>query len=159
MPAFHDLTGKTFGRLVVLRRGRTVGKHTHWVCQCVCGVVKEFRTDHLGSGASTNCGCRYEQHGQSPAKNVSPEYRAYLRQKSWCRCPTNRHYRYYGGKGVRFLFQSFRDFLSAVGSKPSPRAWLMRISSDGDFCQENLHWVEKNKCKRRSRLVCVRTRQ
>ena len=57
-----DLTGKRFGRLVVIRRasdqiqpnGRKVKQ---WLCKCDCGKEAEVRGSALTSGNTKSCGC------------------------------------------------------------------------------------------------------
>ena len=57
-----DLTGKTFGRLTVLRRGD--GRNTSggnykatWICKCECGKETEVDGEKLRKGHTTSCGC------------------------------------------------------------------------------------------------------
>lgn len=57
MPKALDLTGKRFGRLIVLKRAENKGKKTYWLCQCDCGNLKEVQTGHLASGRIQSCGC------------------------------------------------------------------------------------------------------
>jgi hypothetical protein len=62
MPAFIDLTGKRFGRLVVISRAETKttkgGNKLHrWSCQCDCGNKKDIYANHLRSRRIISCGC------------------------------------------------------------------------------------------------------
>lgn len=54
----NDLTGRTFGRLVVLTRASNdpQGK-AQWLCRCVCGKTKVVRASNLKKGNTTSCGC------------------------------------------------------------------------------------------------------
>lgn len=54
-----DMTGKTFGRLTVLRRtpATAVDSHAMWLCRCTCGVEKSVRAMHLMLGSQRSCGC------------------------------------------------------------------------------------------------------
>jgi hypothetical protein len=59
-----DLTGKRFGRLIVLRRNgfQKKGDSTHqqqamWLCKCDCGTEKTIRAASLKAGESLSCGC------------------------------------------------------------------------------------------------------
>lgn len=62
----HDLTGRRFGRLTVLREVEPVGRHRKWLCQCDCGNLREVLANNLTSGHTTSCGCqkRRELAGQ-----------------------------------------------------------------------------------------------
>lgn len=54
----EDLTGRKFGRLIVLQRAHEHhDNHAYWLCQCDCGNVKEVAAHHLKSGATKSCGC------------------------------------------------------------------------------------------------------
>ena len=52
-----DLTGKRFGRLVVLEGSLIVNKKKKIKCKCDCGVEKYIREDSLKNGATKSCGC------------------------------------------------------------------------------------------------------
>ena len=56
----NDLTGKTFGKLMVLRKDYVHTDKTHrqyYICKCECGTINSVRQDALVSGGTTNCGC------------------------------------------------------------------------------------------------------
>lgn len=57
MSAFIDLTGKRFGRLIVVKRAENIGKKTAWVCQCDCGNKIIVIGSNLKSGHTQSCGC------------------------------------------------------------------------------------------------------
>lgn len=58
-----DLTGKRFGRLVVLERTGTYkgvdgsGGSPIWKCQCDCGAITEVIGRNLRNGVTNSCGC------------------------------------------------------------------------------------------------------
>lgn len=52
-----DLTGRRFGRWVVIHRDGRVKKATTWLCLCDCGTTRVVRGDNLRKGRSTSCGC------------------------------------------------------------------------------------------------------
>lgn len=55
--ALHNLIGKRFGRLLVIRRSEMKSKRTLWVCQCDCGTQKEIDASKLVTGKTISCGC------------------------------------------------------------------------------------------------------
>jgi hypothetical protein len=57
MPAFLDLTGRTYGRLTVLHEGTRSGKHRRWVCSCACGAETAVFGTGLQQGTTVSCGC------------------------------------------------------------------------------------------------------
>jgi hypothetical protein len=88
MKTIIDLTGKRFGRLVVIepvprKPGRKGGK---WNCRCDCGTQKVFSGSKLQIGYRS-CGCLFREkiddahrrllatNGESSGGMVTPEYR------------------------------------------------------------------------------------
>jgi hypothetical protein len=60
-----DLTGRTFGKWVVLPRDDSESNHRHseWLVQCECGRLRVVPGKDLLEGRSLSCGCA------SPRKN------------------------------------------------------------------------------------------
>lgn len=52
-----DLTGKRYGRLIVVRKARNRGRRTCWLCRCDCGNEVTATTDLLRRGSVKSCGC------------------------------------------------------------------------------------------------------
>ena len=62
----HDLTGKKFGRLTVIRSDPTrYFYHVLWHCLCDCGKEVLVDSGRLKKGATTSCGCRLTEYRQS----------------------------------------------------------------------------------------------
>lgn len=53
----EDLTGKRFGKLIVLGRSEKKGRGKFWHCKCDCGTELDVITEHLKSGHTRSCGC------------------------------------------------------------------------------------------------------
>lgn len=61
----EDLTGKRFGKLVVLYEAEKVGEKTHWICKCDCGNLKNVSSIHLKNGDTKSCGlCEHKFIGK-----------------------------------------------------------------------------------------------
>ena len=59
MPPAIDLTGKRFGKLVVLgREANAASGQIKWRCRCECGETTAVQAGNLRSGHSTSCGCK-----------------------------------------------------------------------------------------------------
>lgn len=58
-----DLTGKTFGGLTVIKRGKDYIRPSdgtarpQWICQCKCGNTTLVLGDKLRHGKTRSCGC------------------------------------------------------------------------------------------------------
>ena len=66
----NNLTGKTFGRLKVLKpdykrmeelKNNNKRPRTYYICECECGVIKSIRSDGLTTGMVESCGCYHKE--------------------------------------------------------------------------------------------------
>lgn len=59
-----DLTGKTFGKLLVTKYSHGDGNHSFWVCVCDCGKIRIVRSDSFTkSNPTLSCGrCKYKSY-------------------------------------------------------------------------------------------------
>lgn len=65
MSRFNDLTGKRFGRLVVVQRTTPQGaKVLKWQCLCDCGNYTEVAGFLLIRGTTKSCGCLQQENRQ-----------------------------------------------------------------------------------------------
>ena len=54
---YEDLTGKRFGKLLVLNKSEKSDRRLYWDCQCDCGKQITVKGDHLRQGHQFSCGC------------------------------------------------------------------------------------------------------
>lgn len=52
-----DLTGRRFGRLLVIDRIENQNGDVRYLCKCDCGTEKVFYAENLRRGLTTSCGC------------------------------------------------------------------------------------------------------
>lgn len=79
------------------------------------------------------------RHGLSKTE----EYRIFLKAKSRCENPKDTNYPRYGGRGVKFLFTSIREFIAELGPRPSRRHSLDRINVNGHYEPGNVRWATR----------------
>ncbi len=65
MGKFIDLTGKRFGKFIIIKRGKNhiapSGKPvTIWLCRCDCGKEFNINVSHLYNNHTQSCGCLHE---------------------------------------------------------------------------------------------------
>ena len=100
----EDLTGKRFGRLVVLERAVNTGISTRWKCKCDCGNECIVLAQNLKTGHTISCGCYREE--VRPKQQFKHGYRhtriyaVYGKLKARCCNPNNPSYHRYGGRGI-----------------------------------------------------------
>lgn len=149
MPAsrWKDIGGQRFGRLTALQPTGTKrhGQHV-WICRCDCGGYKSVPIGSLQAAAGTkSCGCdlydgaRNIKHGMSDTP-IYNRWRSMLRR---CYEPTNKAYKYYGGRGITVCerWHEFKNFYADMGLPPTPKHQVDRIDSDKGYCPENCRWL------------------
>jgi hypothetical protein len=63
-----DLTGRQFGKWIVLSLADTLGNDRRWFCKCECGVIKPVQVGNLMNGNSTQCrSCAARRSGKGIA--------------------------------------------------------------------------------------------
>ncbi len=67
---YHDLTGKRFGKLIVLRFAKREKRMIFWDCVCDCGREKLAYASNLRRGATTTCGLCKETDLERFMKNI-----------------------------------------------------------------------------------------
>lgn len=171
-----DLTGKRFGRLVVLKRAddyftKSGRKIKRWECICDCGNKKVVRHGELQSGQTTSCGCLHKEivgnlnrtHGLSD--KCGRLYPLWKSIKYRCYCKTCKSYKNYGGRGISMCDEWKNDFVPFYkwaiehGYKEEKTdkginiLTIDRIDNDGNYEPDNCRFVtnaEQAKNKRKS---------
>ena len=161
-PQFKNLTNLRYTRYLILGYAGKEKLHTYWWCKCDCGKIKKVRGNDLKTGKTKSCGCYSSDCTKN--KNIkhnmssSPEYNSYRAAKERCENKNNIAYSMYGGRGIKFNFDSFEDFFKEVGIKPSKKHSVDRIDTNGNYEVGNLRWVTaKEQCNntRRNHLITI----
>jgi hypothetical protein len=159
-----DVVGKTFGRwFVICRNGNAKNKSKQYLCRCKCGVEKNVIGVHLLKGNSTSCGCysaeqskkRNTKHGQSKTRL----FNIWQGMKNRCYLKSDKHYQWYGARGIRVCKEwqnNFETFWGwAVSNGYEKDKSIDRIDNNGNYEPSNCRWVDhKTQCRnRRSNLL------
>lgn len=65
-----DLTGRRYGKLVVVKHAGKRGKYNLWECRCDCGNTTEVMVHVLNAGKTISCGCAVRDVAQSKRQNI-----------------------------------------------------------------------------------------
>lgn len=163
-----DLTGKTFGRLLVIKFAgyfprKNGDRHAYWFCECACGTRKSYMAHCLISGMTKSCGCllsdvttmRNMIHGRTK----TPEYTIWCLMRRRCYDHNSQDFQNYGGRGIDVCESwrsSFAAFFADMGKRPSSRHSLERLDNERGYSPENCIWataIQQQRNKRSNRLI------
>lgn len=154
----EDLTGKRFGRLVVVGLHGHHKKRLEWECKCDCGKTCYVATLYLNNGDTKSCGCLHDDsirerattHGLSRVGKRDPRYIELYVIHTRCYNTNAPNYKHYGGRGIGV------DYVWNLKENPDAlNNWIKwcdesgfrkgltceRIDVNKGYCPENSTWV------------------
>lgn len=173
-----NLLGKVYGKLTVIKlvdpyispKGK---KFARWICKCECGNTTITLTNSLTSGKRKSCGCLRLVNLKKAHKKIRTHGMAGTRfYKIWkrlkCRCDNKNisDYKHYGGRGIKYLWETFEQFktdmydsyLKHVKEFGEDDTTIDRIDNNGHYCKENCKWStrkEQSNNIRRNRKINI----
>ncbi len=156
MPAFTDLTGQRFGRLVVVSQAETKNQQVRWNCVCDCGEPKITRGHTLRHGKCRSCGCLLSTNRRKHGGTSRRLYRVWSAMRGRCSNPKNMGYHNYGGRGISVCdewqeYKAFEDWADAHGYASDLE--IDRIDVDGNYEPENCRFVTRKENARNLRTT------
>lgn len=152
---FIDITGKRFGRLVVIKRGEN---HTFpsgqtrptWICKCDCGNTITTFARNLFTHNTTSCGCLALELRTKHGLWGTKAYRTWDHVIQRCYNPKSNGYQYWGGRGIKVYEKwindpaAFCEYISKLPHFGEEGRSLDRINNDGNYEPNNLRWSTKS---------------
>ena len=132
-----DLTGRTFGKLTVIR---CADRPRYWVCMCTCrpGAHTEtvVRANHLTTGATKSCGCTRRRTRSEERTPTSQIWAAMIKR---CADPGDPYFA--TGVSIPEHWHDFGNFLEEMGVRPA-HSILERKDVRRGYSRDNCIWVD-----------------
>jgi hypothetical protein len=158
--SIQDLTGQRFGNLTVL--SGPYGRYYQWECRCDCGSILRPQGASLKHGQiqCRKCALKKAWEGKrTHGRSASSEHGIWQGLQQRCSNPKARFYHRYGGRGIQVCqrwINSFEDFFSDMGPRPSKKHSIDRIDNDGHYEPGNCRWATKSvQCNNTSKNTLV----
>lgn len=149
-----DLTGKRFGKLLVVKAVESKIKPLKWECLCDCGKTKIIVGRSLKSGASASCGCLKSAYLKKTLWTGYEEISgSYFGSLKWGAKRRNLDFQI----DLKYIWEIFVKqnrkcalsgddifFVQAAVDEHKGTASLDRINNDIGYVKGNVQWVHKD---------------
>ena len=117
------------------------------LCECGCGepapLAKKTRSaiGHVkGQPIKYINGHNPVSHG-THGMSHTPAHNSYCNALRRCTDPKHKFFKYYGGRGIKFLFTSFEQFFAELGPRPEGKTLDRYPNKNGNYEPSNVRWA------------------
>lgn len=147
-----DISGQRYGKLVVVEKSESRGKHGEvlWLCRCDCGKDRLAIAGNLRAGTALSCGCNSYETRKLHGMTKTRTFKSWDSMKQRCTNPKAPDYSRYGGRGISIYskwIESFNNFLTDMGERPHGCS-LDRKDVNGNYDQNNCRWATRSEQQR-----------
>lgn len=152
-----DVTGETYGRLVITGNAPDRSKDRRVYVFCACGNTKDVLLGSLRNGDTTSCGCYLQEVITTHGDHNTRLYKLYHGMLNRCYLPAMSRYAEYGGRGItvcnewRTDFAAFRSWAEQSGY--TDELSIDRRDNDGNYEPGNCRWIPLGNQQRNKRKL------
>ena len=162
-----DLTGKRFGRWIVLEKTDNKSGKVAWLCKCDCGTKKKIIGNSLKRGDSKSCGClllSFNKEKKTHGLTKNKLYKVHNRILSRCNNKKDKGYKHYGGRGITVCdewldkndgVKNFIEWAESNGYEDGLE--IDRIDNDGNYEPSNCRFTTRRENVLNQRLKANNT--
>lgn len=164
-----DITENKFGRLTAIRFSHdkkypgTKNHLSYWYFKCDCGKEVLSPRNNVVGGYTKSCGCITVERLKTHGFCGTPIYAIWRSILDRCNNSNNLGYKYYGGRGIKCLWNSFeefrddmhKDYLKHIKKFGRKNTQINRVDNNSHYCKDNCKWSTRheNMSNRRHRAI------
>jgi len=117
------------------------------------------RWDTHGDPQTVQHGGTPSRHGHTANGITSPEYHSWNAMMGRCNNPSSKHYKYYGGRGIKVCerWYVFENFLADMGPRPIGHTLDRYPNKNGNYEPGNVRWATPLQQARNTRRTVMLT--